>query len=98
MVSKEVFKRQMQRLKNLFPNWKANLSDREVIKDWYNEFKDLPEEEFVRKVDKFVADSSYPPTVAGIMNEDLKEKSKYQRASDRKVSEYDYGGLDDLWK
>ena len=98
MVSKEVFRRQMQRLKNLFPNWKADLSDKQVVKDWYNEFKELSEKRFVNKVDKFVADSSYPPTVAGIMNEDLKEKNKYQRASDRKVSEYDYEGLGDLWK
>ena len=98
MLDKDVFREQMERLNVLFPNWKVDITDPKTMKLWHDEFKGLSEEVFVGKVDKFVADSSYPPTVAGIMNEDLKEKSKYQRASDRKVSEYDYEGLGELWK
>ena len=98
MLDKDTFRGQMERLNVLFDKWRVDITDPETMKIWYSEFKGLSDEEFVRKVDKFVADSPYPPTVAGIMNENLKEKSKYQRASDRKVSNYDYSEVSDLWK
>ena len=74
MLDKEVFKRQMQRLKNIFPEWKARLGDKQVIKDWYNEFEDLSEERFVKKVDSFIESSSYRPTVAGILEQNKKKE------------------------
>ena len=74
MLDKEVFKRQMQRLKNIFPEWKARLGDKQVIKDWYNEFKDLSEERFIKKVDSFIKKSNYKPTVAGILEQNKKKE------------------------
>ena len=36
---KETFKEQMLKLKHFYPNWKLDLSNKEVVKDWYNKLK-----------------------------------------------------------
>ena len=70
MLDKDVFREQMERLNVLFPNWKVDITDSKVMKTWYNEFKGLSEKKFVNKVDKFIQNSSYPPTVATILDQD----------------------------
>lgn len=66
MLDKELFKKQMERLAVLYPNWKIDITDSEVMKIWHEEFEDMAEEEFVNKVDSYISESKYPPTVAGI--------------------------------
>ena len=75
MLSKDVFKEQMQRLKNIFPEWNAKLGDEQVIKHWYREFEDLSDKRFVAKVNNYIKTSKYKPTVAGILEQN-KEKEK----------------------
>lgn len=66
MLDKDLFKRQMERLAVLYPNWNINITDSEVMKIWYNQFKDYDSKYFVKMVDKYISESKYPPTVAGL--------------------------------
>lgn len=65
-LSKEVFKKQMVRLKVLYPNWNINLQDSNVIKIWYKEFSDMTDEEFKTAIDEYIDHQVYTPTIAGI--------------------------------
>ena len=68
MLTKKVFKKQMQKLVNLYPNWKINISDKEVMQDWYEQFKNYEDEVFEERVQDYIDNQNYPPTVAGIKN------------------------------
>ena len=70
MLDKELFKEQMERLAVLYPNWKIDITDSEVMKIWYNEFKDYEDKIFKQKVQDYIDQETYPPTAAGIKNTD----------------------------
>ena len=70
MLDKELFKEQMERLAVLYPNWKIDITDSEVMKIWYAEFKNYEDEIFEEKVQDYIDQETYPPTVAGIKNTD----------------------------
>lgn len=70
MLDKQLFRQQMERLAALYSNWKVEIEEKEVMKIWYNEFKDYDDEKFKRKIQKYIDNNQYPPTVAGIKNKD----------------------------
>lgn len=78
MLDKNFFKEQMLRMSVLFPNWNVNLTDRNTLKYWYQEFEDLSNKDLKTKIDIFVSNSQYNPTVAAIKNSFKHEKKVNQ--------------------
>ena len=68
MLDKDVFREQMERLTDLFDSWRVDITSKRVMTNWYNEFKHLDDKDFVSKVDNFIKNSSYKPTVAAILD------------------------------
>ena len=68
MLDKEVFRKEMERINVLFPNWKVDITDKKSMEIWYSELKELSDKQFVENVDQYIKNNSYPPTVADILN------------------------------
>ena len=72
MLDKETFKKQLQKLVNLYPQWKLDIADKEIVSDWYKQFEDYKNEEFIEAVQKYINNEKYFPTIAGIKGKDTK--------------------------
>ena len=70
MLDKEVFKQQMEKLDRLYPRWGADIEDSKTMKVWYEQFKDMSDKEFKNKVDDYIKNNQYTPTVAGILDKE----------------------------
>jgi len=70
MLDKEVFKQQMEKLDRLYPRWGADIEDSKTMKVWYEQFKDMSDKEFKNKVDDYIKNNQYNPTVAGILDKE----------------------------
>jgi predicted RNA-binding protein len=74
MLDKKVFKEGFERLLIIYPTWGLNASDSNVIRTWYEEFKDLSNERFTNMVSNYIKKEKYNPTVAGLMEHVEKER------------------------
>ena len=70
MLDKEVFKQQMEKLDRLYPRWGVDIEDSKTMKVWYEQFKDMSDKEFKEKVDDYIKNNQYNPTVAGILDKE----------------------------
>jgi len=70
MLDKEVFKQQMEKLDRLYPRWGVDIEDSKTMKVWYEQFKDMSDKEFKNKVDDYIKNNQYNPTVAGILDKE----------------------------
>jgi len=66
MLDKEIFKEQLQRMVDLFPTWKLDVTKASTVKNWYNMFDTYNDAQFKNTITKFCRTSKFPPTVAGI--------------------------------
>ena len=69
MLSKKTFKQQIKRLSILYPNWRVDISDKDTMKVWYNEFKEMNDEQFEVAIEEYINNEVYTPTIAGIKNQ-----------------------------
>lgn len=67
MLSKEVFKTGMKKLMALYPMWKVECDDPDVMKIWHKEFINLTDEYFTNAISKYCRSEKFNPTVVGIM-------------------------------
>ena len=56
----------MQDLADFYPGWRLDVTDKSILKKWYNQFKNNKKEHFIKAVDQYIENESYPPNVAGI--------------------------------
>lgn len=76
MLDKKVFKDNFERLITVFPTWGINASDSNVIRTWYEEFKELSDEKFTNMISNYIKKEKYNPTVAGLLEHT--EKARYK--------------------
>ena len=67
MLNKEIFKEQLQRMADLYPSWKLDVTKASTVMNWYIMFENYQDEQFVNTVTSFCKTSKFPPTIAGIM-------------------------------
>lgn len=68
MLSKEIFKEQINRLVDIYPTWKIEYAQPRVMKNWYDRFKTLHDIQFTKMVDKYIDTERSVPTVAGLLS------------------------------
>lgn len=68
MLSKEIFKTEMERLKRFYPNWPLDISCKLVMIDWYSMFKKMNDREFERMIVKHIENEKFNPTIATLNN------------------------------
>lgn len=88
MLSKEVFKENMDKLLKSYVNWKFDRSDSEMVSIWYEKFKYKNDKEFSEMVDAYILEEKFNPTIAGILEYNKRipseaEKIKNELASKR---------------
>lgn len=74
MLNKEVFFNKMDKLINLFPNWKIQYDNPEAMKLWYEQFKNMTDSDFIKMVDNYVTNENRYPTIAGLKQWDITPK------------------------
>lgn len=68
MLSKELFKEQIERLLYLNPTWKIDYTNSKALKAWYDVFKDLHDVQFTKMVDKYIRTKDVVPTPGGLLS------------------------------
>lgn len=79
MLSKETFKKGFQKLCYLYIKWPIKMDDSEIVRNWYENFKDMRDEDFIDMVDNYIKNETFHPTVAGLL--------KYRAETKEKLSE-----------
>lgn len=70
MLSKEVFKKGMDKLMVLYPTWKLDIEDSDTAKTWYDTFNDvdrMEDKEFNTMIDEYIKKERYVPSMAGLL-------------------------------
>ena len=65
-VSKEVFFNKMTELKYMFPTWKMDLSNKDVMSLLYKHLGYCVDEVFAKGIDEYIKTETFSPTVAGL--------------------------------
>ena len=65
-VSKEVFFNKMTELKHMFPTWKMDLSNKDVMSLLYKHLGYCKDEVFAKGIDEYIKTETFSPTVAGL--------------------------------
>ena len=81
-LSKEVFKKGIEKMTIVFPYWKVEVENSKVMATWYDFFKDWKDETFSKTVDNYIQSESMPPTVKGIYDHRFKPEP-YDDSQDR---------------
>ena len=92
MLSKEVFKTEMERLKRFFCNWQLDISSKEVMQDWYSMFEELTDHQFKTAVKQYVKNENFNPSVSGItkhVNENIKKPTGNKKIVQMTQEEYE---------
>lgn len=66
MLSKEVFKREFQKLVYVYPNWRFQFDSSEAVQAAYSYFKELKDEEFEEMVTNYIINEKFPPSIASL--------------------------------
>ena len=64
MLDKKVFKGGIEKLLAVYPNWDIKIEDPRVMLTWYNFFKNISDERFLKAVDSHIENIKFNPTVA----------------------------------
>lgn len=66
MLDDDVFATKMGELLALFPSWEPEINQTSVAQIWYDQFRDLTDNEFKNMVDSYIANEKFNPTVGGL--------------------------------
>lgn len=66
MLSKEKFRDGIEKLLMFYPNWTIKADDPKVMKEWYEIFKNMKEENFVTMINKHINTVLFNPTIASL--------------------------------
>lgn len=80
MLSKEVFKKELQKLVYIYPGWKFQFTSKEAVQALYSYFADIEDKEFTEMVTNYVINEKFPPTVASLFEYKGYERIKQIRA------------------
>lgn len=67
MLDKEIFKKQMLKLMDIYPTWKINYEESRVMRAWYECFEHMEDKHFSDMVRKYIQSETMNPTVAGLL-------------------------------
>lgn len=88
MLNKETFFNYMDKLINVYPNWRLRYDDPDVMRMWYGFFDYMDCERFSYMVDEFIANSDRFPTIAGLKRFDnIPRKTRDQIAHEKMLKE-----------
>lgn len=87
MLSKEVFKKEIQDLAVCFPNWNIDLGDKRVLQVWYSMFNNQEDEDFKTMVNRYKKSEKFNPTIAGLLYHKV---DKPFRPESVEITEEDY--------
>src|SRR5699024_9412838 len=88
MLEKEVYKKQIDKLSVLYPNWKFDKSDATTAIIWYEQFEHMENDRFSHMVDQYIKSNQYNPTVKGLLECDtLPRKSRTQLEHEKMLKE-----------
>ena len=65
-VPKELFIKKITELNRMFPTWKMDLSDSEVVKTLYSYIGYYADEVFENAINNYISNETMNPTIAGI--------------------------------
>lgn len=89
MVDKKVFLEGMKELRYMFPTWKIDLSNSEVMTLLYKHLGYCRDDVFIKGIEEYIKKQTMNPTVAGL-NSYL--KSRDSRSEGRSINYYDNHG------
>lgn len=67
MLSKEIFKQEIENLVYAYPTWKMKYTEPKAMRTWYRNFESMNDSQFIKMVDKYIKTQTWNPTIAGLL-------------------------------
>lgn len=67
MLTKEVFKKEMERINVLYPRWGVDITCKFSMRTWYEQLNNMSDQEFSIMVNNHIKFEERNPTVASLL-------------------------------